>query len=659
MNCTSMRASAARSLAYALAALLVACGGGGGGGEATPPPAPVLSVFAGSLQSAGSRDGVGIAAQFNRPGGVAQDAAGTVYVADTGNHTIRRITRDGIVTTIAGTAGQAGSADGTGAAARLSSPRGLALDATGHLYIADTGNNAVRKISAAGVVTTVATVDAPTKVAVDGRGVVYVLSDAAVHKLAADGSVTVFPVQPRAAFAGLRFSGIAVDAAGNVFLAEFPTTGSVVVSGDSGAIRKFDPQGQPLPFGTAADGVLRSGFPTDIAIDSGGNLYTAQNGVFVATPSIAFYYRNILKIAPDGSTAVLAGPASQGSAALTVDGAATAARFADPRAVSVGTGGRVVMIETATSAVRVIDAQGTVSTWAGGNGTSYRDGTGTEVRFSAPQGVAAGPDGSLYVVESGNRSLRKISAAGAVTTVRAPETLSSPAQVAVGANGAVYVTAYRSSSFCLTPTPYLVEQIVAAGSPTLFSASYNGSESARAIAVDAAGNVIVNERAERDPGVPIGCGGVDFGKPAQISLLAADRSKRVLASGIEARALAADAAGLVYFATAQGTVGSLNPTGETQSWAGAAGQLGDADGVGANARFRSLTALAVDAAGNLYVADGTRIRRVSPNGTVSTIADLATLEGVVATSAIPGLAWSAGALYATVRNAVIKIAPVN
>jgi DNA-binding beta-propeller fold protein YncE len=109
----------------------------------------------------GSADGTGSAARFNGPQGVAVDGAGNVFVADTNNNTIRKVTPAGVVTTLAGTAGLSGSADGTGAAARFNGPSGVAVDVAGNVFVADQNNNAIRKISTSGVVTTIVGVAAP------------------------------------------------------------------------------------------------------------------------------------------------------------------------------------------------------------------------------------------------------------------------------------------------------------------------------------------------------------------------------------------------------------------------------------------------------------------------------------------------------------------
>jgi sugar lactone lactonase YvrE len=127
-------------------------------------PSGVVSTFAGSATATGSTDGTGAAARFDQPEGVAVDGAGNVFVADFGNDTIRKITPSGVVSTLAGSAGQSGSADGTGAAARFYYPSGVEVDGAGNVFVADFGNNAIRKITPAGVVTTVVGVAAQTSV---------------------------------------------------------------------------------------------------------------------------------------------------------------------------------------------------------------------------------------------------------------------------------------------------------------------------------------------------------------------------------------------------------------------------------------------------------------------------------------------------------------
>ena len=128
-----------------------------------------MTTLAGAAPRAGSADGTGAAARFNGPFGVAADSAGNVYVADQLNHTIRKITADGVVTTLAGAAGMPGSVDGVGAAARFAGPDGMAVDGAGNVYVADQANYTIRKVTAGGVVTTLAGT-AGTAGSTDGTG---------------------------------------------------------------------------------------------------------------------------------------------------------------------------------------------------------------------------------------------------------------------------------------------------------------------------------------------------------------------------------------------------------------------------------------------------------------------------------------------------------
>ncbi len=159
-------------------------------------PIGTVTTFAGG--SSGSADGTGADARFYYPSGVAVDGDGNLYVTDRYNYTIRKITPAGVVTTLAGSAGNSGSADGTGADARFNYPAGVAVDGDGNLYVADSSNLTIRKITPAGVVTTLAGaakeigfVDGigraglfnyPEGVAVDGDGNVYV-ADASNHAI--------------------------------------------------------------------------------------------------------------------------------------------------------------------------------------------------------------------------------------------------------------------------------------------------------------------------------------------------------------------------------------------------------------------------------------------------------------------------------------------
>jgi sugar lactone lactonase YvrE len=269
-------------------------------------PTGLVSTLAGSPGVAGSNDGPGSIARFNAPAGVAIDASGNVFVADAQNFTVRKITPAGVVSTFAGSAGVQGHSDGTGSAASFWDPEDLTIDAAGNLYIADGAGNSVRKITPAGVVTTLAgaaqsgTTNGTGSaarfnylagIAVDPAGNVYVgdYNNNAVRKITPAGVVTTLAgsAGTRAANIGFvdgtgtaaRFNapaGLAVDAAGNVFVADSSNnaireiTAAGVVTTVAGLANAPENIDGPLS-------VARFAGPADVAFDANGVLYVADS----------------------------------------------------------------------------------------------------------------------------------------------------------------------------------------------------------------------------------------------------------------------------------------------------------------------------------------------------------------------------------------------
>jgi sugar lactone lactonase YvrE len=259
--------------------------------------AGVVSTFAGS-GTAGFNDGATSSAQFNNPRGVAVDSSGNVYVGDFSNHRIRKITSGGVVSTLAGD-GTSGFNDGATSSAKFDSPFGVAVDSSGNVYVADYGNHRIRVITPAGVVSTFAgdgtfgfndgaTSSAqfkyPYGVAVDSSGNVYVAdsnnhrirkitSGGVVSTLAGDGTAGYLDGTGTAARFNLP-SGVAVDSSGNVYVAEFfnhrirkITSGGVVstLAGDGTA-----------GFNDGATSSAKFDSPFGVAVDSSGNVYVAD-----------------------------------------------------------------------------------------------------------------------------------------------------------------------------------------------------------------------------------------------------------------------------------------------------------------------------------------------------------------------------------------------
>ncbi|CAN5504752.1 hypothetical protein BH10ACT2_BH10ACT2_10610 [soil metagenome] len=246
-------------------------------------PAGIVTTLAGST-SGTADDPVGTSAQFNKPYGVAVDSDGNVYVADKNNNRIRKITPAGAVTTLAGS-GTSGTADGTGTAAEFNKPLGVAVDAAGNVYVADTNNGLIRRITPSGIVTTLAGVNQPYGVAVDLAGNVYVADhdNHNIRKITPAGAVTTLAGSTTgiadwadATGTDARFdspAGVAVDATGNVYVADF----------GNHRIRKITPAGVVTTIAGSTSGYLdgqgaaaQFAFPTGVAVDAAGNLYVVD-----------------------------------------------------------------------------------------------------------------------------------------------------------------------------------------------------------------------------------------------------------------------------------------------------------------------------------------------------------------------------------------------
>jgi sugar lactone lactonase YvrE len=266
-------------------------------------PADAVTTLAGTPGVFGSADGTGNAAQFDIPTGVAVDASGNVYVSDMENYTIRKITSAGVVTTLAGTAGVYGSADGTGSAAQFDSPQGIAVDASGNVYVADEGASTIRKITPAGVVTTLA-----------GTAGVCGSADGT-------GSAAQF-YNPQ---------GVAVDASGNVYVADSSYC----------TIRKITPTGVVTTLagtasevGGSSDGTgsaAQFNSPSGMAVDSRGNVYVGDTN-----------NKTIRMVTAGGVVTTLAGLPGYGGA---TNGIGPAALFAVPQGVAVDGSGNMFVVD--------------------------------------------------------------------------------------------------------------------------------------------------------------------------------------------------------------------------------------------------------------------------------------------------------------------------
>ncbi len=341
-------------------ALVAACAGCG-----TRPGdlGHVVRTLAGQAGQSGSADGTGYAARFYNPTSVTIDVSGNLYVADSGNNAIRKVTPAGAVSTLAGAAGQRGSADGTGSAARFYNPTGVAVDASANLYVADHDNHAIRRITPTGVVSTLAGMAGqqgsadgagsaarfyyPTGIASDGSGNLYVADSGnhTIRKVTPAGLVNTLAGSPGqqgsadGSGSAARFydpAGVTVDVSGSVYVAD---------SGND-IIRKITPEttvgtlaGSAGQAGTADGTGSAAGFqaPRGVAVDVSGHVYVADSG-----------NETIRKISAGGEVSTVAGSAGQPGSA---DGTA---RFYNPSGVAVDGIGNVYVADNLNHTIRKI-----------------------------------------------------------------------------------------------------------------------------------------------------------------------------------------------------------------------------------------------------------------------------------------------------------------
>ncbi len=363
----------------------------------TVTPGSVVTTMAGKAGTSGSLDGVGAAARFFNPTSIAVDTSGVVYVADTTNQVIRRVAADGTVSVLAGKVGTAGNADGSATDARFNGPSGIAVDAAGVLYVADSFNHTIRMINPQGIVTTLAGV--------------------AGSAGSADG-----------ASASAKFSypsGVAVDAFG-VYVADNGNHtirrifgGTVVtLAGTAGSSGDVD----------ATGAAARFRFPNGLVADGLGNVYVADS-----------LNHAVRKVTAFGVVTTLAGSIS--GLTGSTDATGIAARFYQPFGVAIDSSGNIYVADTLNSTIRKVTPAGVVTTFAGTAGvTGSTDGMAASSLFNQPQGVAVDSAGNIYVADTRNQTVRRT---GLVT---APSIITQPANANATPGGTATFTVVASGA---------------------------------------------------------------------------------------------------------------------------------------------------------------------------------------------------------------------
>ena len=421
---------------------------------ATPSPlaSGTITTYAGSDSGLGD-GGRASAARLDAPEGVALDSAGSLYIADSTNNSIRKVSPGGTISTYAGSgppppccSGGGFSGDGGPAtAAQLNAPVGVALDPAGNLYIADRDNQRIRRITPGGTISTyagtgtppssfwgaivvggfsgdggpatAAQLNAPVGVALDPAGNLYIADrdNQRIRRVTPGGTTSTYAGSGSLGFSGdggpataarlnMSLGGVALDSAGNLYIADLLNE----------RIRKVSPVGTISTYagnggyGFWGDGgpatAAQLSLPHGVALDSAGNLYIADSN-----------NHRIRKVTPGGTISTYAGTGTEG---FSGDGGpATAAHLDRPDGVALDSAGNLYIADLGNSRIRKVTPGGTISTYAGNGGYGFwGDGGPATAAQLRPRGMALDPAGNLYIADFGNSRVRKVTPGGTIST---------------------------------------------------------------------------------------------------------------------------------------------------------------------------------------------------------------------------------------------------
>lgn len=569
-----------------------------------------IRIVAGNGSAGSYGDGgQATSAALNGPYGVALDASGNLFIVDSFNRRIRKVSPDGIISTVAG--GGSGGDGGPATLASLNQPSGVAVDSSGNLYIADAGSNRIRKVSSSGIISTVA-----------GNGSAGFSGDG--------GLATAATLSGPA--------GVAVDSSGNLFIADFynsrirkVSTGGIITTVAGGTVECLE-----VTFsGPATSAPLCD--PVGVAVDASGNL-------FIADPDIW----QILKVsAASGTISSVAGSFSYG---FSGDGGqATLASLNYPGGVAVDNSGNIFIADTLDERIRKVSVGGIISTVAGNEnfGFSGDGGPATSASLNSPQGAFVDSLGNLFVADFANNRIREVSPGGDITTVagdgtsgfsgdRGPATqawIFNPSSVAVDSAGDVFIADTNnhrirevSGGTIATIAGNGVQSFSGDGGPAI-SAELWGPV---AIALDSSGDLFIadnyNNRIRKVSPNGIITTVAGSGNPGASGNqgFAGDGGPATAARLNYPNGVAVDASGNLFIAdSSNNRIRKVSSSGiiTTVAGNGTAGFSGDG-GPATAAELSLPLSVAVDASGNIFIADrgNNRIRMVSASGTITTVA---------------------------------------
>ncbi|MBV9143542.1 MAG: protein kinase [Pseudonocardiales bacterium] len=630
-------------------------------------PSGTIRTIAGTGTKGYSGDnGPATKAQLWNPQGLAVDGAGNLYVADTYNHRIRKIDSAGTITTIAGNGSQDSTGDGGPAAlAEFRYPVGVAVDRSGNLYVAENNGCRVRKIDQSGRISTVAGTGVagfsgdggsatqaqlkyPQAITIDDSGNLYIAdtSNYRIRKVDAAGTITTIAGNGTQGFAGdggpaaaaeLGYPvDVTVDRAGSLYIAD----------GRNDRIRKLDPGGRINTIagsgirGFSGDGgpavTAQLAFPAAVAVDRDGNVYIGD-----------WWNHRVRKVDQNGiiTTVVGAGPSYPGDG-----GPATQAALSSPNFIHVDKVGRLYIADSGNNRIRRVDQSGNITTIAGTGsaGFSGDGGQAIDAQLNDPVGLALDSAGNVYIADTYNHRVRKVTTDSKITTIAGigggfysgdngpanKADLRFPRSLTVGGDGSLYIAEGGDDRIRRVDSSGLITTVVGNGTRG-FSGDGGPATQAQLSApaevdLDRGGNLYfadeLNNRIRR----------VD--RTGIITTVAGNGTKGFSGDGGPAReaqlsgawGVAVDDAGDLYIAdTNNNRIRRVDPSGRitTIAGTGVAGFAGDG-GPATQAQLNGPGGVSIGSTGELYVADNNngRIRKIDSAGVITTVAGPARVD---------------------------------
>ena len=592
----------------------------------------------------GGDGGPATSAQLNLPYGLAVDAAGYLYIADLNNNRVRRVGPDGTIDTYAGSGGQGSSGDGGPASsAQMLSPRNVAVDAAGNLYISEFAGHRVRKVTPDGKISTAvgtgiagfrgdggsaaaAQLAFPAGLALDRLGSLYIADsqNQRVRKVLPGGQISTV-VGGTGAFALLTPIAVTVDLAGDLYVADATpmvhefTLASAWIGAAGTSAAGFSGDGGPAHAAQLTQ-------PLDLAVDLGSNLYIADQ-------------MRLREVNGSGTIRTIAGDDYLHSIG---DGSgATAAELNQPSAVAVDSLGDLFIGDTGTQRVRQVAPAGAIATVAG-TGVALPGGEATPstaTTLFSPMGVAVDQYGNLLIAETGAHRIRQVSTGGRIYTIMgtgvagvgpesmpATETqLRAPRGLCLDRAGTLYVADTANHRVLQSPQGGVVTTAAGNGAP---GAGGDGGPARLAqlnqpgaCTVDSAGNLYIADTWNHRIRKVDAAGAIATVAGAGAAGYSGDEGPATAASLNAPQGVAADDNGNIYISdTGNNLIRLVTPDGVIHTIAaiGAAGFAGDG-GPALSAQIDAPGGILLDGAGDLYFADtgNNRIRRLVPDGTVA------------------------------------------